>query len=131
MLLANCHTKLNDRVGIFFLINFVLFQCWSLCAKATVTAVDYIDIENPVNPDYEKIQLKLHVSTMVKQEFLVSSRLTWSAIDGAELRNCFVSWDVFGGGIMGNLLSDAYTVELSLWPNTKYRAKVMCNNKVN
>lgn len=43
---------------------------------------------------------------------------------------CLVSWEVFGGGIMGNLLTDTPEAQLSLWPDSKYHIQVTCKNKV-
>lgn len=65
---------------------------------------------------------------MIKQEFLVATHLAWEPTD--ELINCLVTWEVFGGGLMGNLLTDSANVELSLWPDTKYRVQVTCARKV-
>lgn len=65
---------------------------------------------------------------MIKQEFLVATHLAWEPTN--QLINCLVTWEVFGGGLMGNLLTDSANVELSLWPQTKYRVQVTCKNKV-
>lgn len=65
---------------------------------------------------------------MIKQEFLVATHLAWEPTN--KLINCLVTWEVFGGGLMGNLLTDSSNVELSLWPDTKYRVQVTCKNKV-
>lgn len=43
---------------------------------------------------------------------------------------CLVSWEISGGGLTGNLLTETAKVELSLWPNTKYHVHVTCRNKV-
>ncbi|XP_058818521.1 uncharacterized protein LOC131681623 [Topomyia yanbarensis] len=42
---------------------------------------------------------------------------------------CLVSWEISGGGLTGNLLTETAKVELSLWPNTKYHVHVTCRNK--
>lgn len=70
----------------------------------------------------------LRVATMVKQEFLVATHIAWEPSNN--LVNCLVTWEVYGGGLMGNLLTDTSNVELSLWPDTKYRVEVTCKNKV-
>lgn len=70
----------------------------------------------------------VRVTSMVKQEFLVSTRLAWHPTDA--LTECLVTWEVFGGGLIGNLVTDSSNAELSLWPDTKYRIEVMCKNKV-
>lgn len=66
---------------------------------------------------------------MVEQEFLVSTHLAWEPENS--FGQCLVTWEVFGGGLMGNLLTDSSNVELSLWPDTKYRVRVTCKNEVN
>ncbi|EDS27278.1 conserved hypothetical protein [Culex quinquefasciatus] len=43
---------------------------------------------------------------------------------------CLVSWEISGGGLTGNLLTETAKVELSLWPNTKYHVHVTCRNKL-
>lgn len=65
---------------------------------------------------------------MKRDESLVSADVSW--IDLIEAHQCLVTWEVFGGGLMGNLLTDSSNVELSLWPDTKYRVQVTCKNKV-
>lgn len=70
----------------------------------------------------------VRVSSMVEQEFLVSTHLAWDAEHS--FSQCLVTWEVFGGGLMGNLLTDSSNVELSLWPDTKYSVHVTCKNKV-
>lgn len=65
---------------------------------------------------------------MIKQEFLVATHLAWEPT--SQLTNCLVTWEVFGGGLMGNLLTDSANIELSLWPETKYIVQVTCKNKV-
>lgn len=65
---------------------------------------------------------------MIKQEFLVLTHLAWEPSD--YLTNCLVTWEVYGGGLMGTLLTDSSNVELSLWPETRYRVQVTCKDKV-
>lgn len=43
---------------------------------------------------------------------------------------CSILGEVSGGGLIGNLLTQSSNVELSLWPETKYRVQVTCKNKV-
>ncbi|XP_049538224.1 transmembrane protein fend-like [Anopheles darlingi] len=47
-----------------------------------------------------------------------------------QYHQCLVSWEISGGGLTGNLLTETFKVELSLWPNTKYHVHVTCRNKV-
>uniref|UniRef100_A0A182MZL6 Fibronectin type-III domain-containing protein n=1 Tax=Anopheles dirus TaxID=7168 RepID=A0A182MZL6_9DIPT len=46
-----------------------------------------------------------------------------------QYHQCLVSWEISGGGLTGNLLTETAKVELSLWPNTKYHVHVTCRNK--
>ncbi|ETN66765.1 hypothetical protein AND_001443, partial [Anopheles darlingi] len=46
-----------------------------------------------------------------------------------QYHQCLVSWEISGGGLTGNLLTETFKVELSLWPNTKYHVHVTCRNK--
>lgn len=58
----------------------------------------------------------------------MSADVAWP--EAKEATQCLVTWEVAGGGLMGNLLTDSASVELSLWPETKYRVQVTCKNKV-
>lgn len=65
---------------------------------------------------------------MIQEGSLVSSDVAWKPF--IEPNQCLVTWEVSGGGLMGNLLTDTSSVQLSLWPDTKYRVQVTCKNKV-
>lgn len=65
---------------------------------------------------------------MVRDGSLTSADITWSSLN--EPSQCLVTWEVSGGGLMGNLLTDTPDAQLSLWPDTKYRVQVTCKNKV-
>lgn len=66
---------------------------------------------------------------MVRDNSLVSTNIAWTATNSPS--DCLVTWEVSGGGLIGNLLTQSSNVELSLWPETKYRIQVTCKNKVN
>lgn len=70
----------------------------------------------------------MRVISMIRQGSLVSADVAWP--EAREATQCLVTWEVAGGGLMGNLLTDSAGVELSLWPETKYRVQVTCKNKV-
>ncbi|XP_062537435.1 uncharacterized protein LOC134205832 [Armigeres subalbatus] len=59
------------------------------------------------------------------------SKTVTSSTGSAEqsFHQCLVSWEISGGGLTGNLLTETAKVELSLWPNTKYHVHVTCRNK--
>lgn len=65
---------------------------------------------------------------MVRDNSLVSTNIAWAATNSPS--DCLVTWEVSGGGLIGNLLTQSSNVELSLWPQTTYRIQVTCKNKV-
>lgn len=70
----------------------------------------------------------LGVTSMVRDNSLVSANIAWESSKSPS--DCLVTWEVSGGGLIGNLLTQSSNVELSLWPDTKYRVQVTCKNKV-
>lgn len=96
-----------------FLCFFFYLQCWESCTSIAAQS---------------RYTWSLRIASMVKQEFLVATHITWGPTN--MVRNCRVTWEVYGGGLMGNLLTESYSVELSLWPDTKYRVQVTCRDKV-
>lgn len=65
---------------------------------------------------------------MIRDGSLTSADITWTSTNVPS--QCLVTWEVSGGGLMGNLLTDTPDAQLSLWPDTKYRVQVTCKNKV-
>lgn len=65
---------------------------------------------------------------MIRSESLVSANVSWEKTN--EPRDCLVTWEVSGGGLIGNLLTQSDNVELSLWPDTTYSIQVTCKTKV-
>lgn len=100
------------------LLLFPLFQCWDNCVSPP---------SNKINTSIQETW-PLRVISLIRQGSLVSSDLAWP--EAKEPTQCLVTWEVAGGGLMGNLLTDSAGVELSLWPETKYRVQVTCKNKV-
>uniref|UniRef100_A0A182SXT7 Uncharacterized protein n=1 Tax=Anopheles maculatus TaxID=74869 RepID=A0A182SXT7_9DIPT len=76
---------------------------------------------------------------MVRNESLVTADVSWSATlsdicNGTNFglpgtNQCLVTWEVSGGGLMGNLLTESSSVQLSLWSDTNYRIQVTCRSK--
>lgn len=66
---------------------------------------------------------------MLQQDSLVLVDVAWQPTYNTP-NQCLVTWEVSGGGLMGNLLTESFNVQLSLWPETKYRVQVTCKNKV-
>lgn len=54
----------------------------------------------------------------------------WDELIANASRQCLITWEVSGGGLMGNLLTDTARAELSLWPDTVYNIQVTCKHKV-
>lgn len=65
---------------------------------------------------------------MVRDGSLTSADILWKSTNVPS--QCLVTWEVAGGGLMGNLLTDTQEVQLTLWPDSKYRIQVTCKNKV-
>lgn len=99
---------------IFFL--FFSLQCWDECTTSTSINKSILDTWS------------LSVQSMVRDNSLVSTNIAWTATKSPS--DCLVTWEVSGGGLIGNLLTQSSNVELSLWPETKYRIQVTCKNKV-
>lgn len=74
--------------------------------------------------------IELSVQSMVRDGSLTMADVVWYAND-PDQHQCLITWEVFGGGIMGNLLTDTHEAQLSLWPDSKYHIQVTCKNKVN
>ncbi|XP_055682715.1 uncharacterized protein LOC129789723 isoform X2 [Lutzomyia longipalpis] len=91
-------------------------MCWDQCATAP----------SKINTSIQEAW-PLRIITMIRQGSLVSADVAWPAMSSPS--QCLVTWEVSGGGLMGNLLTDSSSVQLSLWPETKYRVQVTCKNK--
>lgn len=70
----------------------------------------------------------LNIQSMIRDGYLVTTIVSWP--NQKQPINCLVTWEVFGGGLMGSLFTETTDVELSLWPDTKYNVQVTCKNKV-
>lgn len=112
---------------------FYFSQCWKSCSSPSSQT-------SSSNVKLNKSQLdviKLKIISMIRDGSLTSADITWSSSlssSSSMKKNvpsqCLVTWEVSGGGLMGNLLTDSPDVELSLLPDTKYRVQVTCKNKV-
>ncbi|XP_053699080.1 transmembrane protein fend-like [Sabethes cyaneus] len=86
-------------------------------------------------------RLSLVLLQMIRNESLVTADVAWvtvpdddrrttsPAITGHQQQQCLVTWEVAGGGLMGNLLTESFSAQLSLWPETNYQVQVTCRNK--
>ncbi|KAJ6637061.1 Transmembrane protein fend [Pseudolycoriella hygida] len=90
-------------------------MCWDDCAVST-------SINKSVLATWS-----LGVTSMVRENSLVSANIAWESQNSPS--DCLVTWEVSGGGLIGNLLTQSSNVELSLWPDTRYNVQVTCKNK--
>lgn len=72
---------------------------------------------------------EVSVRSMIRDKSLTMADIVWYANDN-EQHQCLVNWEIFGSGVVGNLLTDTHEAELSLWPDSKYQIQVTCKNKV-
>lgn len=73
---------------------------------------------------------ELRVHHAQRQGALVLTDIGWDELIANASRQCLITWEVSGGGLMGNLLTDTARAELSLWPDTVYNIQVTCKHKV-
>lgn len=104
-------------------------QCWNNCAprSSMASVVDHQSQKADSSDASDKFELS--VRSMQRDKSLTMANIEWYANDPAH-HQCLVTWEIFGGGIMGNLLTDTHEAELSLWPDSKYNIQVTCKNKV-
>ncbi|KAM7349842.1 uncharacterized protein ACRADG_008614 isoform 2-T2 [Cochliomyia hominivorax] len=98
--------------------NSECLTCWEECSKAPPGKISKTIRET----------WSLHTVSMVQQDSLVLVDVAWEQLSVPY--QCLVTWEVSGGGLMGNLLTESFNVQLSLWPDTKYRVQVTCKNKL-
>ncbi|KAL9874000.1 uncharacterized protein ACN427_012330 isoform 2-T2 [Glossina fuscipes fuscipes] len=98
--------------------NSACLRCWEECIKSPPAKMSKSIRET----------WSLHTVSMLQQDSLVLVDVAWEPLS---LPNqCLVTWEVSGGGLMGNLLTESFNVQLSLWPDTNYRVQVTCKNKL-
>jgi len=73
---------------------------------------------------------ELRILKAQRQESLVLTDIGWDEMIANASRQCLITWEVSGGGLIGNLLTDTARAELSLWPDTVYNIQVKCKHKV-
>lgn len=106
-------------------------QCWDECAKlGKGNSADQKLEASTTKPIPET--WPLNAVSILQQDTLVLVHIAFNPEfrDYNQPHQCLVTWEVSGGGLMGNLLTEGWNVELSLWPETKYRVQVTCKNRV-
>ncbi|XP_014252170.1 uncharacterized protein LOC106668171 isoform X1 [Cimex lectularius] len=69
----------------------------------------------------------LHTISLIHQKYLVIAEIAWEGrrqLQGSRKPIYFVTWEVDGGGLKGNLLTESTTVTLSLCTDTVYHIEV-------
>ncbi|XP_058443738.1 transmembrane protein fend-like [Malaya genurostris] len=115
--------------------------CQEKCATKATKATPTLDNGH---------HLSLVLLEMIRNESLVTADVAWisvanngfgpghrssttssnsSSMPSRDPHQCLVTWEVSGGGLMGNLLTESTSAQLSLWPETNYRVQVTCRNK--
>uniref|UniRef100_A0A182MZL7 Fibronectin type-III domain-containing protein n=1 Tax=Anopheles dirus TaxID=7168 RepID=A0A182MZL7_9DIPT len=121
---------------MMMMMMLMMITCWSSCATPGAPSRQLIPLPT-------RCQLELTVQRMVRNESLVTADVSWTtgpstASNGCSgslagmpisASQCLVTWEVSGGGLMGNLLTESTSVQLSLWPDTSYRVQVTCRSK--
>lgn len=64
--------------------------------------------------------------SLIHQKVLVIAEIAWDPQSPIPTSRAvyFVTWEVDGGGLKGNLFTDSTCVTLSLWPDTIYHIQV-------
>nr|XP_036221424.1 uncharacterized protein LOC106615770 isoform X2 [Bactrocera oleae] len=111
-----------------------LFRCRQSCYQKFVQdwhhCMDFEDCKNCWNNcDQQLGPFPLNINSALRQGSLVLTTIAWDQAITNASKQCLVTWEVSGGGLMGNLLTDSSTVELSLWPETVYHVQVTCKHK--
>lgn len=76
-----------------------------------------------------KSPFELRVLKAQRQVSLVLTDIGWDEAIANASRQCLITWEVSGGGLIGNLLTDTAWAELSLWPDTVYNIQVKCKHR--
>lgn len=95
-------------------------QCWNSCSSSSAPTT------SPWSP---ADAIGLNVRSLIRDGSLITADIAWHLEH--EPSQCLVTWEVFGGGIKGNLLTDTSDVQISLWSDSKYHVEVTCKDKVN
>lgn len=96
-----------------------------LAASENVERLSRIARDGGANSSVSRIIQALSQSAALGSE----TKSMGTSTSEQSFHQCLVSWEISGGGLTGNLLTETAKVELSLWPNTKYHVHVTCRNK--
>ncbi|KAL9873880.1 uncharacterized protein ACN427_012101 isoform 3-T3 [Glossina fuscipes fuscipes] len=132
--LSSSRTTLSDKY------RFQSPTCAMICLSKASThmpfvqdwhhCMDFDDCKNCWNNcDQQLGPFPLNINSALRQGSLVITDIAWDQAITNASKQCLVTWEVSGGGLMGNLLTDSSTVELSLWSDTIYHVQVTCKHK--
>ncbi|KAH8336138.1 hypothetical protein KR074_003769 [Drosophila pseudoananassae] len=96
---------------------------WHYCSGPDGTVDCTKCCQNRMSP------FELRVLKAQRQVSLVLIDIGWDEAIANASRQCLITWEVSGGGLMGNLLTDTAWAELSLWPDTVYNIQVKCKHR--
>lgn len=111
-----------------------LYRCRQICYTKFLQDLNQCmdnqkckDCYNKCDEQFEPFSL--NITSAIRQGSLILATIAWDQAITNSSKQCLVTWEVSGGGLMGNLLTDTSTVELSLWIDTIYHVQVTCKNK--
>ncbi|KAH8420655.1 hypothetical protein KR222_004629 [Zaprionus bogoriensis] len=106
-------------------------SCYQQFARDWHYCTDFVDCRNCwQNCQRQLGPFELRVHHAQRQGALVLTDIGWDELIANASRQCLITWEVSGGGLMGNLLTDTARAELSLWPDTVYNIQVTCKHKL-
>ncbi|EDW63060.1 transmembrane protein fend isoform X1 [Drosophila virilis] len=106
-------------------------SCYQQFARDWHYCTDFVDCKNCwQNCQRQLAPFELRVHHAQRQGALVLTDIGWDELIANASRQCLITWEVSGGGLMGNLLTDTARAELSLWPDTVYNIQVTCKHKL-
>ncbi|XP_039498922.1 transmembrane protein fend [Drosophila santomea] len=103
-------------------------SCYQQLSKDWHYCKDSVDCTNCCQKLMAPFELR--VLKAQRQESLVLTDIGWDEMIANASRQCLITWEVSGGGLIGNLLTDTARAELSLWPDTVYNIQVKCKHKL-
>lgn len=103
-------------------------SCYQQLSKDWHYCKDSVDCTNCCQKLMAPFELRILKAQ--RQESLVLTDIGWDEMIANASRQCLITWEVSGGGLIGNLLTDTARAELSLWPDTVYNIQVKCKHKL-
>ncbi|XP_017870811.1 PREDICTED: transmembrane protein fend [Drosophila arizonae] len=106
-------------------------SCYQQFARDWNYCTDFVDCRSCWQNCHRQLApFELRVHHAQRQGALVLTDIGWDEMIANASRQCLITWEVSGGGLMGNLLTDTARAELSLWPDTVYNIQVTCKHKL-